>query len=145
MDFPKIDTCIICEAARPELNNKHVLLGFFGITPYVRMFIQDFSQPVGLCFVFCGGVGPAGKYDVSLRLVDPVGAVVSNSSTAPPIKDGILAADRTNTNVFIGFHGLIGKPGKYTVTLLINDIAHYSTTVDIQPAPKSQPVFGLVQ
>jgi hypothetical protein len=135
MDFPKINACIVCESARPELNNKYVLLGFFGITPHVRMLIQDFSQPVTICFVFSGGPGTGGKYDVSLRLVDPAGIAVSDNNTVPSIKGGVLGANRNNINVFMGFYGLLGEPGQYTVTLLINNVAHYSTTLGIDRAP----------
>jgi hypothetical protein len=135
MGFPKIDVCLICEAARPELNNKTILIGFFGIAPYVHVLIPNFSIPVSLCFVFSGGGGPPGTYDIGLRLTDSQGNAVTNAQNAPEIKAGRFDAARPNTNIFMGFQGLLGKPGIYNVTLIIDGAEHFSTTVRIDPPP----------
>jgi hypothetical protein len=140
MAFPKIDACIVCESARPELFNKHILLGFFGITPHVRIRIKEFQKPASLCFVFCGGGGPARNYRLGLRLTDPLGATVSNPANAPDV-EGELGEKRTSTNVLMGFQGLLGKPGRYRVALVVDGVEHYSTTVDIEPTSLGDPLF----
>lgn len=132
MPFPRIEACLVCEGAREEVHNKHVLLGFFGITPHVQIRMGNFQSPAVLCFVFCGGPGSAGTYDVSLQLTDPQGLVVSNPSASPDIRNGRLE-DRLNTNIFMGFHGLLTVPGRYRVALVVNGAEHYSSTVDVQP------------
>jgi hypothetical protein len=144
MDFPKIDACIICEAVRAEPQNKNLLLGFFGIAPHVQVLLKDFNLPATLCFVFCGGRGSAGKFDIGLRLTDPQGLVVSNSDTAPEIKGGELG-NRTATNIFMGFHGRLGKPGKYTVSLIVNGAEHYTAIVDVLQIPSPQPAVNVLQ
>lgn len=45
MNFPKIDACIVCEGVRREEFGKHVLLGFYGVTPHVHILIQNFQAP----------------------------------------------------------------------------------------------------
>ena len=144
MDFPTIDVCIICEGIRPEPQNKNLLLGFFGIAPHVKVLLRNFNLPATLCFIFCGGRGSAGRFDVSLRLTDPQGLVVSNLNTVPEIKGGELG-DRAATNIFMGFQGRLGKPGKYKVSLIVNGAEHYATTVDILQAPSPQSAVNLLQ
>ena len=143
MAFPRIDVCIICEGVRPEPQNKTLLLGFFGIAPYVRILLKDFDSPATLAFVFCGGEGPPGKHDIGLRLKDPEGSVVSTANSSPDIKGGELGV-RPGTNIFMGFQGKLGKPGKYTVVLIVDGAEHYSTTFDILPMVPS-PLAGRVQ
>ena len=130
MALPKIDVCIVCEGARAELYNKTILLGFYGVAPYVRILLHDFQAPVMLCFVFCGAGGSAGKYNVGLRLTDPTGRVLSNSQTAPDVS-GELSADRDLTNIFLRFQGLVGGPGKYRLDLIVNGLEHFSTTFEL--------------
>jgi hypothetical protein len=144
MDFPKIETCFVCEGVRAELNNKHILLGFFGVAPHVRVWLQDFTRPATLCFVFCGGTGPGGTYNIGLRLTDSQGTVVTNTNTAADIKNGTLGPGRSVTNIFMGFNGMLGRPGKYRVELLIDGVSHYSTTVDLEPVPAPTPASSSV-
>jgi hypothetical protein len=133
MAFPKIDTCIVCEGVRQEINNKHILLGFFGITPYVRVFIKTFQIPVSLCFVFCGGhqQPQANRFNLDLRLSDSRGNTLSTPSTSPGIKGAQLQSTNV-TNVFFAFHGMLSEPGVYHVALLVNGVEHYATTVNIE-------------
>jgi hypothetical protein len=132
MSFPKIDTCIVCENIRPELNHKTILLGFFGITPYVLVELADFKQLVSLCFVSCGAGGPPLRCErVQLRLTDPSGAVISNPTNAPDIVGGLLAGDRTTTNIFMGFVGFVTHPGQYGVALVADGVERYSTTFQL--------------
>jgi hypothetical protein len=135
MSFPKIDACVLCEGARPEANNKTILLGFFGVAPHAHILIRDFQQAVTLCFVFSGGGGPAGKFNLKLRLTDPLGVTVSNPTASPEINEGELG-DRDATNIFLGFHGLVSGPGRYRVTFIVNGEEHYSNTFTLAAYPK---------
>jgi hypothetical protein len=142
MPLPKIDACLICEGVRPELQNKNILLGFYGIAPHVLIWLRDFNIPAAFVFAFCAGRGDAGTYDIELRLIDPQGQQVSNPETSPSIKGGQLVPDRSTTNIFMGFQGRLGKPGTYRVSLMVDGKEHYSTTIDIMPAP-AQTAFAL--
>lgn len=133
MAFPKIEVCILCEGVRPEIQNKHILLGFFGIAPYVRIHIKDFKRPVSLCFVFCTNEGVAGKHTIDLRLTDKKGTVLSNAIQG--IKDEEARPGARSTNIFMAFQGLLGEPGLYRVDLVVDGMEHYSTKVTIDPPP----------
>jgi len=144
MAFAKIDACLVCEGVRPELNNKNILLGFFGIAPYVQVRLPNISTPASLCFVFCGGAAE-GKFNIRLRLDDPTGTEVTNPTNSPHIKDGVLMSGKGSTNIFLAFQGILGRFGTFRVGLLVDDVEQYSTTVGIEPASASQqPVFGLI-
>lgn len=133
MAFPKIEVCILCEGARAEIQNKHILLGFFGIAPYVRINIRDFKLPVSLCFVFCTSAGVSGKHDIDLRVTCPQGTVLSNSVSG--IKNQETArTNASSTNIFMAFQGLLGTPGRYRAALIVDGEEHYSTTVTIETA-----------
>jgi hypothetical protein len=128
MAFPKIDACVVCEAVRAEILGKHILLGVFGLAPHAQVSLRNLQQPATLCFVFYGG-GGEGKFNVELRVADRQGLAIPNAATG--IVDGELEKGKLATSVFLPFHGTFGKPGKYGVTMVGNDVVHYSTTVDI--------------
>lgn len=130
MGFTKIDTCIVCEVIRPELNNKNILFGFFGITPYVTVQLQNLKLPASLCFVFCGGPS-IGTFTVRLRIIDPNGIEVTNSQNSPPVQ-GQLHSPRGGSNVYLGFNGILGTAGRYRVSLLVDDKEVYDTSVGIE-------------
>jgi hypothetical protein len=136
MAFPKVEVCIVCEGARPEIQNKYILLGFFGIAPYVRIHIKDFKLPVSLCFVFCTDEGVEGKHSIDLRLADHQGNVLSNSIQG--IKDQ-EAKPSPSTNIFMAFQGLPGQPGEYRVALVVDGREHYSTTITLENPPVNAP------
>lgn len=139
MAFPTIEACIVCEGARPEVQNKYILLGFFGIAPYVRIYIRDFKVPASLCFVFCTGKGVEGKHSIDLQLRDPQGTVLSNSIQG--IRDQ-EAPPASSTNIYMAFQGLLGKPGAYRVALVVDGREHYSTTATIENPPVNVPVVA---
>ena len=135
MPFPRIDACIICEGVRREINNKHILLGYYGITPYVQVSLTNLQAPAILCFVFSGGSGQPGVYDLSLRLTDQTGKVISNPTNAPDIK-GVSVTFAPSTNVFFTFQGILSQAGRYEIALWVNGVQHYTTTLGIGLAPK---------
>jgi len=52
--------------------------------------------------------------------------------------------DKEATNIFMTFNGKVGKPGKYSVSLIVNGVEHYSTTLHLLPMNFQSPV-GTVQ
>jgi hypothetical protein len=134
MPFPKIDVCIVCEGVRPEQHNKNLLLGYFGITPYVTVVYPNVQNPAVLFFVFSGGGGTPANYDLKLSLIDPNGVELSTPQTSPPIKAGALGAAPVS-NVFFGFHGVLGRAGRFRVGLIVDGVIHFESTVDIKQVP----------
>lgn len=130
MGFPKIDVCIVCEGVREEARNKHILLGFFGIAPYVVVQLKDFSLRATLCFVFSGGPGE-GSFRVRLQLTSPSGVVLTGNNF-PWEMPGSLSRDAKGTNVYMAFQGVVG-PGRHRVSLFVDNVEHYATTIDLQP------------
>jgi len=88
---------------------------------------------------FCGGGGSPGRFNLKLQLTDPRGTVVSNPQTSAEVINGELGM-RTNTNIFLGFQGLVSGPGTYRVALIVNGVEHYSTTVTLDLPPKDMPI-----
>lgn len=131
MAFTRIESCFICEAVRPELFNKNILLGFFGMAPYVTVRLQNARMPAALCFVFCGGPS-VGTFNVRLRILDPDGTEVTNPTNAPPIPNGQLNSPKGGTNIFLAFFGILGTAGTFRASLLIDDAEVYSTTFGIE-------------
>ena len=142
MAFAKIDACLVCEGARPELNGKNILLGFFGVTPHVRVRFVNLNAPASLCFVFSGG-SSGGKFNLRLRLIDPTGVEVTNPTNSPPIENGVLDSTKSGTNIFLAFLGVLGRAGTFRVGLIVDGVEHYSTTVDIEAV--STPTPALLQ
>lgn len=137
MPFPTINACIICELARPEgASGKTTLLGFFGVAPYVRIQIQDFNQPIQLCFVFAGGPGQ-GHFHIGLRITAPNGATFD----APSV-EGDLVPQASVFNLFMTFLGVLPGPGNYTASLLVNGVAQHPVVFALDPMgtpPAVQP------
>ncbi|MFZ0733353.1 MAG: hypothetical protein WAM79_13580 [Candidatus Sulfotelmatobacter sp.] len=139
MAFAKIDACIVCEGFRPELHNKNLLFGFFGITPYVRVRLKDVHAPVALCFVFSGGspISP-GSFNLRLRLIDPTGREVTGPQNSPAISPASMVAAKGPTNIFLSFSGVLGSVGTFRVGLIADQVEQYGTTIEIEQIPKTQ-------
>jgi len=133
MPFPKIDACIVCEGIRQEIHSKSIILGYYGITPYVRVRIKDFSQPVTLCFVFTGGAG-AGSYHLKLELIHSSGFVPENKFAS--VISGQLMPEIPVTNAMFAFQGVM-KPGRYNLALIVDGIAHFKSSVELKQLDSS--------
>jgi hypothetical protein len=127
MAFPTIESCFICELVRPEAMGKFSVLGYYGISPHVRIQVQDFTRPVQLCFVFGGGSG-SGHVRLDLRITAPNGA-----SLSAPHFEGDLVAQAVLTNIFMSFQGVLPGPGDYTATLLVNGAPKFVARFALDP------------
>ena len=79
--IPTIESCLVCDFVRPELNGKLIILGFFGICPNVDVAISQLDQPTALTFVFSGTSGE-GLIDLQFDVLDEVESRVV-ASTSP--------------------------------------------------------------
>jgi len=131
MPFPTINACIVCEFARPEVGNKTILLGYYGIAPHVRIQVQDFALPVQLCFVFAGGPGH-GHFRMDLKVTSHNGATFD----APGV-EGDMSPEASVSNIFMGFQGVLPGPGDYTASLLVNGKAQYQAAFALDPGPQA--------
>lgn len=122
----QVQTCLVCEQARPELLGKWTLLGFFGVAPNVSISILDFSKPVALCFVFMGDA-LAGKIAGACRVVAPSGANIPGGAEV----QGEFLPNRPSSAFFLGFQNVMPGPGRYTVVFALNGRDVYKTTFDL--------------
>jgi hypothetical protein len=127
MAFPKIDTCILCEGVREEINRKYILLGFYGICQHVRVLVKDFQIPLTFCFVFCGGEGE-GKFNLDFRVRDAAGATINNTLPSAVVGAEVFK-NVPNTTVFFTFQGTFAKSGDYNISLIVDNVEHYSATL----------------
>jgi hypothetical protein len=131
MAFPKITACIVCEGARAELNNKHILLGYFGVAPDVSIIFQDIKKPIQLCFVFSAGKG-AGVFKLELKVSTSDGILVPNSAVSSV--EGEFIEARVTSNIFFGFSAVLPKTDRYKIALFVDGAENYSTSVDFGAA-----------
>jgi hypothetical protein len=133
MAFPVIDACFLCELARPESNGKFTILGYYGVAPYVHIYLQNFNLPAQLCFVFAGGSGQ-GHFRIDLKITAPNGATFDAQGA-----EGDIKPQGTVTNVFMSFAGVLPGPGNYTATFLVNGAQHFQTTFFLEQNPPPAP------
>jgi hypothetical protein len=131
----QVQSCLVCEEARPELGGKWTLLGFFGVTPDVHVGIGDFSKPITLCFVFLGGP-LAGRIRGACRVAAPSGANIPGGAEV----EGEFSPDRPTSAFFLGFQNVVPGPGRYTIVFALNGRDIYESTFNlIQGVPAATP------
>ena len=129
MAFPHIRHCIVCEDIRIERGNKATILGYYGITPDVRIGILEFEKPLNrLMFMFIGAEGE-GKFKTGIRILNPQG---KEQKQLPALELDLAVGHEKNSNIAIGlqnyqFHDL----GRHRIQLIVDDEIKYETTVDI--------------
>lgn len=131
MAFPQILQCLVCEGVRREIHGKFTVLGLYGVTPHVRIYIGDFSKLVTLCFFFIGTAG-SGRFVINLRLRGPDGQVIVHDT---PPAEGNLEANRFINFITMQFQGVLPSPGRYQVSLIDNtEVEHFPTTFELLEA-----------
>lgn len=133
MPFPTVRACLICDQVRPELGNKFILLGYYGLAPVVSIVIVDFSQPITLCFVFAGGAGH-GHFRIGVRVTAPNGTAFDGSSVDGDLREGV-----PGSNFFMSFHGVLPGPGDYRVDLLVDGVSNFRTAFALTRPPVPNP------
>jgi hypothetical protein len=122
------------------------MVGFYGIAPDVRIKIPDFAQPLpGIAFLLIGNETGEGDFEVQFRLSDST----PNTIVEVPASRVCLPAGTDRFNMGVMVTGLkLPRPGRYTVSLLVNGLTHFQTTFDaeqagVPPQPGQQFVHPL--
>jgi hypothetical protein len=146
MSFPQIRHCLVCENVRPELNGLTTMVGFYGVAPDVTIKIPDFAQPLpALAFLLIGNEGGEGDFELQFRLSDST----ANTIVEPPASRVRLPVGSDRLNMGVMVTGLkLPRPGRYSVSLLVNGLVHFQTTFDAEqagatPQPGQQSVHPL--
>ena len=112
----------MCEAIRPELNGKSIILGFFGICPNVDLRIPHLDQPTVLTFLVCGGPGD-GQFEASFDVVDEAGLLVVATASLP-----FRATPNIPTNLAPSFLLTFGRAGTFAVRCFVDSKERFRGT-----------------
>jgi len=112
----KIESCIVCDFIRPELNGKLIILGFFGVCPEVDVAIQRLDQPATLTFLFSGSPG-AGMDSVRFDVVDDAQQRTIASTTAMPFQSNPAERPVLAPTLLLVF----GHPGIFSVRCIVDE------------------------
>lgn len=130
--IPKFDDCLVCEAVRPELGGKSIILGYVGICPNVDISVGRLDQPIFLTFLVTGGPGN-GVFDATFQIVDDKGLVVGSIGPwqfkAIPTSATTLASTLAPT---------FGHPGVFALRVLVRNIEQFRAVFRIGQAPAGQ-------
>jgi hypothetical protein len=127
--------CAVCDEVRLEaFGNKSILIGFFGMLPYVDIAVPHPSEPIArIAFLFMSGEPVvAGKYRISLSVKGPNGQELIVETT-PVIEQDAIAAP-LNATFLVQPMQLAGS-GKYRVTVLVNDKEDFGGDLFVSQAP----------
>ena len=114
--IPDFDTCIACDAIRPELYGKLILLGYLGICPNVDVGLQDLDQPSVITFLLSGSPGD-GEFAGSFDIVDETERRTVAAVASIPFR----AIPGTRTNLATTFVAVFQRPGIFVLRCFIDD------------------------
>lgn len=108
------------------------LLGFYGITPDVDIFIKDFNFPIErLCFLLMAGPGGTGTNTLSGHVVDGSGKEVITFGEFQ--RDEPEETKRSRQSFALAVLGpKFSGPGTCTFRLLVNGKIHFETTFNLK-------------
>lgn len=127
MAFPKIVSCLVCDAIRPEPNNKFTLLGFAGVAPLVTLGVPSFAAPVPLSFAFCAGQTSDGSFQVQITIID---VRMKKTIAATPMTT-VPVVSRDQSVLAVSFNALFPGPGTYKVLFWVDGLVHYETSLGL--------------
>ena len=128
--IPVFNACLVCEAIRPELNGKLIVLGLFGICPHVNVFLQHLDQPAVLTFLISGGPGDR-SFLRSLQIVDEGNQrVVAESAPASSIAFPNSATQLVDTLLPTFGHG-----GQFSIRCLIDGVEQFRADFSVSQGP----------
>jgi hypothetical protein len=127
--MPKINFCILCEAARPEPLGKANILGFYGVLPHAALLVNlKAPKPVQSLVFLLGVSGESQAFSLSASILNPDGSplAVGNSAEFPPIEgDGSALCG-------LGFNGVpFVEKGAYPLQVFVNGQEAYKQTFTI--------------
>lgn len=118
--IPDFDTCIACDAIRPELYGKLILLGFLGVCPNVDVGLQNLDQPSVITFLLSGSPGD-GEFVGSFDIVDETETQTVSAVAAVPF----TASPGTRTNLAATFVAVFNRPGIFVLRCVIDDCIRF--------------------
>jgi hypothetical protein len=131
--IPDFQACLVCDAVRPELNGKTIILGFFGICPNVTINIPRLDQPSPLTFLLLGGPGD-GTFEAVFDVVDEGGFVVASTTLVT-----FRAVKNAATHLANGFVLIFGHPGTFAFRCFIDQQERFRGEFRIAEGPVQQP------
>jgi hypothetical protein len=141
MPLPEIKRCLICDDVRFEMFQKVSLIGVYGSTPDVLIYVTNFNASVRLCFAFLGSPG-AGLASFRCQLKTLSGTPLT-SNIIPPQVD-FQASPMYSTMLAFWFDTVFPGPADYAVELSCNNHPSYRDAFRLAPAPPHMnPLTGL--
>lgn len=128
--LPTIHYCVVCEDVRREVNRKHTVVGFYGVTPWVTIKVRDFALPLDrLVFLFLGSTDRAGTAVIDAKLVSPENVpLVQFRGT-----DMDIPSITERFAMIVGVGNLrMPMPGKYSMILTSGTDEIYRSTFDVE-------------
>lgn len=109
-----IQSCIVCDMIRPEINGKLMILGFLGVCPYVDIRLPRLDRPTPLTFLLSGHLD--GKVDTFAVEILSEKDGVSVAST----REGQIGFAETTGAINVAPTLLVtfGRPGGFMVRCL---------------------------
>ena len=132
MAFPKIHSCLICEAVRGEEGGKLTLLGFLGMSPNVSFKVKTLAGALSLTFVLLGEKGD-GHHEIAFELLGDDNRRIGQPMTPFPLD---LEPDKP-TNIVLTVVTPLPHFGRFHVRLYVDSRVHFeggSFEVAQQPA-----------
>lgn len=118
----QIQTCLVCDMIRPELNGKLIILGFFGICPNVHITLAALDRPTPLTFLLSGRAN-AGQLSVALQIVDVQSQHAIASTLEIPISvEGAGGVFNVVQTLLLTF----GRAGDFEARCFVNGVKDYS-------------------
>ena len=117
--MPAIESCLVCDLVRPELGGKLVILGFYGICPYVDVGIVHLDQPAVLTFLLAGGPGE-GSSTLTVDVVDETERVIASTASL-----AFEANPGGATLVAPTLLLIFGHAGRFAVRCMVDQVEHF--------------------
>jgi len=133
MALAQVKYCILCEDIHPEGYGRSTILGYYGLTPDVKMLIKEPDLPVTLrriTFFLILGEGEV-KGTMSVSLQDEQGQPVIERSGVPV---DIAAPPGKTTNIVLGpIHNMqFPQYGKFTLVVKLDGAKFYETSFKVE-------------
>jgi hypothetical protein len=119
-----IQSCIVCDLVRPEMNGKLIILGFLGVCPHVDIRLARLDRPTPLTFLLSGHMGSE-RTALTVEVVHAEDLAVV-AATAEGQFD--LAGAGGNIQVAPTLLLTFGRPGAYLVRCLADGAPCYAGT-----------------
>lgn len=138
MPFPAINYCLVCEGIRQEMAGKLSVLGFFGVTPNVDIWVGRLDLPAPIVLVM--GFGPVTDnqaYSHTVSVTNPDGSILLQSPEARintvPNRAGLIVSGAAVVPRIAGVR---------TVRVTVNGQLHFQAQFNLRQATP-QEIAGL--